>query len=203
MSPSLRPRVRPRAPTRPDPVAEEGPLAADQLAWSAGEARGLRLPVRWVVTAGFVAAAAVAVAAWPAWNARGEPVPDRPDEGVPGGATAPWAGGWPLFASAETRREERMIAGIEAARTRIPEKETIAAALIRGEITAERAIARFAFLLAEEPTGRAALRRRYPGVDDADLAIYMLIQYVERARNTDAAAADSVVAGLRAAVGAE
>jgi hypothetical protein len=201
MTPTLLPRLALLATTRPAPIAHEDPLALDRLATTdRGRPRGWRSPGRWVVTTGLIVAFAGAVAVWPARNARGEAAPDRPDQGAPGSATAPRAGGWPLFASAEARREDQMTAEIDAVRGRIREKEAIAAALIRGEMTAERAIARFAFFLGQEPTGQAALQCRHPGVADADLAIYMLIHFVERARDAGTAGADLVVAELQAAV---
>jgi hypothetical protein len=148
--------------------------------------------MRWVVTTGLVGVAAVgAVAA----------VTVRPDRNGSGEAAGPRAGAWPVLASADARRAGSMDVELEAVRARIREKEDVAAALVRGELSADRAAARFGRLLEQEPKVRAALRLQYPDATDADLAVHLLINFVERERRTHAGSAAPVLAELRAAVG--
>jgi hypothetical protein len=159
-----------------------------------------RTGLDWVWTTLLVGVVALAaVAAWPARHAR-----TAAAAGGPGGPAArevgPRVGGWPLSGSAAPRREDEMDAEMAAARVRIFEKEAVAAALVRGDVTAGQAADRFRQMLAQEPKVRAALRLHHPEATDGDLGVYMLINFVNRVGWTHPAGTAPVLAELQAAV---
>jgi hypothetical protein len=106
-----------------------------------------------------------------------------------------------VAAPAADRRTADLDAELVAVQARVREKSAVATALVRGDLTADQATARFRRMLAQEPQVRAALRREHPDATDADLAVHMLINFVERERRTHAAGTAPVLAELRAAVG--
>jgi hypothetical protein len=190
MSPTCRPLRLAACLGRSVGIADGHLSAADRLspmpggsAWKWGTA------MRWVVATGLVGAVAVlAVAAWPGRNAGAEPAPPR-------------TGGWPVSPSADTRQANEMDAELLVVKDRIREKTAIARALVRGEMSTDHAIARFRRHLAQEPKARMALEHHHPRTTDDELAIHMLINFVDREAWSGVGGAGPVLAELRAAIG--
>jgi hypothetical protein len=106
-----------------------------------------------------------------------------------------------VFAPAAARQGDDLDAAIRAAQERVRQKEAVAAALVRGNMTADQAIAQYRRALAQDPVAQAGLRCRYPDAPADDLAVHMLIHFLERQRRQTPGGPDAVLAGLRTAVG--
>jgi hypothetical protein len=84
--------------------------------------------------------------------------------------------------------------------SRIIEKQEIARALLRGDVTFHRAADRFRELSSDDPAALDQLRIRFPGASDAELWHRQVIGYVQGFAHDDSARVAALVPKLEAEV---
>jgi hypothetical protein len=102
------------------------------------------------------------------------------------GPVAPWS---PARGPTSAELTEQ----IRAAESRVNAKRAIAAGLVRGELTTERAAARCREILDDEPTVLTRLRETYPAAADDEIALRQVIIFVRLVAPPDSERAAAVL----------